>query len=439
MATLCSHNHVLPLVAVLTGSLAGGAPAVQQDPTGTWIGQWEREGSILPVEMTFSWTDSGYAGSFSSAQLRVVGIPFARIRFEDPTLRWDLPGDATMAQFEGTMTGDSLAGRFQDGAAAGTFRATRGIGTDPGVREEEVAFANGSVTLSGTAVYPPGPGPFAGIVFVHGSGAEGRWASRFLANAFARRGVAALIYDKRGVGRSTGDWREADFADLVGDAAAAVEALRSQPRVAPDRVGIHGHSQGGTIVPWVASENPHVAFVVASAGGGTSMAETELYSVGNAVGLRSMDEAERPLAERYVRAIVETAYHGAPRAALEAAYREVQDRAWAFAPPAESDFYWAFSRRIASYDPLAYWRRVAAPAFLAYGEGDERVPPRLSAARITEAYLGARGSRLEVVLFAGADHTYRMPPTPGAGFEWPRTAAGYPDPVIDWVLRVADP
>jgi alpha-beta hydrolase superfamily lysophospholipase len=80
-----------------------------------------------------------------------------------------------------------------------------------------------------------------------------------LANAFARRGIAALIYDKRGVGTSTGQWRDAAFAELVGDASAAVEALRSRPQISPDRVGIHGHSQGGTIAPWVANENPHVS------------------------------------------------------------------------------------------------------------------------------------------------------------------------------------
>jgi alpha-beta hydrolase superfamily lysophospholipase len=133
--------------------------------------------------------------------------------------------------------------------------------------------------LGGTIVFPVGAGPFPGIVFLHGSGAEGRWASRYLAHEFARRGVAALIYDKRGVGRSTGDWRTASFVDLVGDAVAAVEALRSQLRVASDRVGIHGHSQGGTIAPWVASKDQHVAFVVASAAGGGSMADMEILLV----------------------------------------------------------------------------------------------------------------------------------------------------------------
>jgi pimeloyl-ACP methyl ester carboxylesterase len=314
---------------------------------------------------------------------------------------------------------------------------TRGTATEAPLREAEVSFANGSVTLSGTIVSPAGAGPFPGIVFLHGSGAEGRWASRFLAQEFARRGVASLIYDKRGVGRSTGDWRTAGFPELVGDAAAAVEALRSQRYVESGNVGIHGHSQGGTIAPWVASENRHVAFVVGSAPAGTAMAEMEIYSLENSLKVRGLPATERQLAERFVRALVATAYEGAPRSGLDSVWAAVRGHSWAFEPPPASDFYWSFSRRIAGYDPLEFWRRVTVPALLLYGEEDERVPPRRSAARIAEAYLGANGPRLEVMFFPLADHNYRLRQNLAGGFAWPRTAPGYPARLIEWVLRVS--
>jgi dipeptidyl aminopeptidase/acylaminoacyl peptidase len=427
------------LLGLLAGSLSSPARAAQPDPAGTWIGQWERDGSLLDVDVVFTRTDSGYLGRFSSRQLRVVGIPFQQVRYEGSELFWTLVGDATTTTFEGSVQGDALVGRFREGEASGTFRLTRGTASAVPLEEEEITFASGPVTLSGTVIYPVGQRPFPAVVFLHGSGAEGRWASRYLANEFARRGVAALIYDKRGVGRSTGEWQKAGFEELVADASAAVEALRARPRVAPGRVGIHGHSQGGTIAPWVASENPHVSFVVASAAPGLSMAETEIYSVSNVVRAGDMPAAERQLAERYVRAIVATAFAGAPRADLEAVWREARDRPWAFAPPPESDFYWSFSRRIASYDPAAYWRRVSVPSLLVYGQADERVPPRRSAARIAEAYLGSQGSQLQVVLFPDADHTFRLAPSARGGFEWPRTAPGYPDSVISWVLQVTGP
>ncbi len=232
---------------LLSGLLAVstvGLPAAHADPTGTWVGHWEREGSQLPVETILTQTDSGFAGSFSSPQLRVVGIPFRQIRYAAPQLSWELVGDVSTTMFDGAITGDTLAGSFRDADQVGTFRLTRAPHVAPAFAEEAITFASGPVRLSGTVIYPAGAGPFPGVVFVHGSGAEGRWASRYLADAFARQGIASLIYDKRGVGASTGDWKAVGFAELVADASAAIDSLRARPRIAPDQVGIHGHSQG---------------------------------------------------------------------------------------------------------------------------------------------------------------------------------------------------
>jgi pimeloyl-ACP methyl ester carboxylesterase len=429
-------RRTLLLLALAASALPSTAPAQKPDLTGTWAGRWDRDGSALEVEIAFTRADTGYSGSLSAAQLRAVGIPLTRIRYEAPRASWALVGDATTSLFEGALKGDSLSGTIRENGDAGTFRLARQSSAAAAIREEEITFRNGDVTLGGTVVFPAGPGPHPGVVFLHGSGAEGRWGSRYLANTFARQGIAALIYDKRGVGASMGDWRQAGFEDLVGDAVAAVQALRARAGIDSARVGIHGHSQGGTYAPWVAAESPRVAFVIGSAASGVSMADAERYSLANSVGMSGLPEKERALAERYVNAVVATAYEGAPRAALDSAYQAVRGRTWAFELPPESSHYWTFSRRIASYRPLEYWARVTAPALLVYGDRDQRVPPRESAARIADAYFRARGTRLDVRLFAGADHTFRVRPAGTGKFEWPRSAPGYPDAIFEWIRYV---
>jgi dienelactone hydrolase len=428
--------RTLLLLATAVVVLPHHALAQPRDLAGTWAGQWERDGSILEIEIAFTRADSGYSGSLSAAQLRAIGIPLTRIHYEAPRAFWALSGDATTALFEGTLKGDSLSGTVREEGAAATFRLKRQQLTAAPIRDEEITFRNGDVTLSGTVVLPPGPGPHPGIVFLHGSGAEGRWGSRYLANTFAKSGIAALIYDKRGVGASTGDWRQAGFEELVGDAKAAVEALRAHASIDSARVGIHGHSQGGTYAPWVAAESPHVAFVIGSAASGVTMAEAERYSLANSVGMSRLPENERALAERYVNAVVATAYEGAPRAELDSVAAAVRGKPWAFPLPPETSHYWTFSRRIASYRPLDHWSRVAVPVMLVYGELDQRVPARESATRIAEAYSRSRGAQPEVRIYPGADHTFRLRPAGTGKFEWPRSAPGYPDAVIEWVQDV---
>jgi hypothetical protein len=49
--------------------------------------------------------------------------------------------------------------------------------------------------------------------------------------------MAVLGYDKRGVGGSTGDWKNASLDDLAGDVIAAYENLRTRGDIRSDRIG----------------------------------------------------------------------------------------------------------------------------------------------------------------------------------------------------------
>jgi len=423
--------------AILGLSAALGAmPSMAREPLeGTWRGKWVRDGSAADVTMRFSKSARGYEGNFDSETLRIVGIPIERITWSPPDVSWQVGGDETTLSFSGRLRGNAIAGRFKEADASGVFSLARSIAL-PLAKRDEIAFANGEVTLSGTVFVPAGDGPHPGIVFLHGSGAEGRWASNYLAEKFSQRGFAALVFDKRGVGKSGGDWRSAGFEELAGDAAAAVSALASRPYVARGRVGIHGHSQGATLAPLAAARIGNPAFVIASAAGGMPMRDMEIFSVENSIGVRDMTPADAAAAREYVAAIVATAYEGRPREQLMEAWQKVRGKPWAFEPPAETDPYWAFSRKIAAYDAPSLWRQVSAPTLLVYGELDEREPVRESASRIAEAYLGGRGTSLEVIYFPGAGHTFRLA-APAGAFSWPRTVPNYPDALIDWAVRAA--
>ena len=85
-------------------------------------------------------------------------------------------------------------------------------------------------------------------MILHGSGrAAGTHdhpAYRVHANAFVRKGLAVLVYDKRGTGDSGGDFSTAGYKDFVQDALAAVRFLRSREDIDPLRIGLLGSSEG---------------------------------------------------------------------------------------------------------------------------------------------------------------------------------------------------
>ncbi len=119
-------------------------------------------------------------------------------------------------------------------------------------RDEEISFSNGPVSLAGTLTLPEGAGPHPAIVLVHGSNAQTRDGMGPWTRYFAGLGFAVLSFDKRGTGRSAGDWKQADFGILAGDVLSGVRALAARPDIRPrqdrtlgDQSGRLDHAAGG--------------------------------------------------------------------------------------------------------------------------------------------------------------------------------------------------
>lgn len=418
-------------VILLSASLPSAALA---QLAGRWTGYWTRAGDTLPVTMIVRKDTAGqHTATFDSERLRVSGIPFSQVSLQDCcVVGMTLRGDRSTVNFKGQLRGDSLIGVFLEGTSEGFFTFVRAKPSPPTFDERDITFGSGQITLAGTLLLPRTQGRVPAVVFLHGSGGEGRWASRYLASQLAAHGIASLIFDKRGVGGSSGDWRLAGPDDLVADAAAAVARLLDESRIDPKRIGIHGHSQGGTLAPMVAVRSPHVAFVIASAAAGLPPDSVEIFSVRNFALPSATTAADSANAIEYIGELVSVAYHGRPRARLDSLSERLKERPWYFPPPATDNSYWTFSRVFARYDPIEWWRRVRVPVLLVYGADDERVPAAASAVRIRTALSTAGNSQVTVQMHPDADHTFRLPPGPSG---WPVTAPDYVADLLDWLAQ----
>lgn len=168
---------------------------------------------------------------------------------------------------------------------------------------------------------------YPALIFVQGSGAEGRWASAYLADFVARRGIAALIYDKRGVGASTGDWHISTMEDLAGDARAGITLLAQTPGVNWSCIGVYGHSQGGQIAPQIAQADPLVAFVIDADGPVGPQYLQDLFRVGTILA-KKYSGSQLTAAERMYGEFVDVARSGRSHSALRADIADAGDAPW---------------------------------------------------------------------------------------------------------------
>lgn len=286
--------------------------------------------------------------------------------------------------------------------------------------EEQVSFANGKVKLAGSLLIPYGDGPFPVVVFVHGSQGDDRQPYRHYADHFARNGIAALIYDKRGTGSSTGNWRRSGLDPLTGDALAAVEFLKGHPQIDPHSIGIWGLSQGGWIIALAAKEDPEIAFVIGVSAAGTSPGNQEAYRVRNVLEDAGMQGFRLDAAVLWHRVLYVLGHVATkPYFPLPGS---IKDMAGGLAV---SPF----------FNPIPVWQQVRQPVLLIYGESDWIVDPYESPELISAALDHGGNSEYTILLFESADHVIRLTQTgrPSEILREIRFAPGYLQATSDWV------
>ncbi len=152
---------------------------------------------------------------------------------------------------------------------------------------EDVKFTNPKdhTVIAGTLTTPQKEGKFPAVIVKGGStpgnrdgepqnpGADSHKRFLVLADYLTRNGIAVLRCDDRGMGRSSGDFRESTVADLAGDLLAGYEFLASRKDIQSDEIGLIGHSEGGLTVAIAASQNPEIKFIVILAGPGLPLKE----------------------------------------------------------------------------------------------------------------------------------------------------------------------
>jgi hypothetical protein len=145
--------------------------------------------------------------------------------------------------------------------------------------EHDLIFESDGLKLSGTLCLPGPTGQSPGVLLIPGSGQMDRNENspRLQLNAFhdlsgflARSGIASLRYDKRGVGKSEGDYWATGFKDRIQDAFEALGELKQQDTIQPHQVFIIGHSEGAVIAARMASEGANVAGAILLAGSARS-------------------------------------------------------------------------------------------------------------------------------------------------------------------------
>ncbi|MDE6353258.1 MAG: alpha/beta hydrolase, partial [Muribaculaceae bacterium] len=285
-------------------------------------------------------------------------------------------------------------------------------------KTEEVVINNetGGASLAGTLTLPENTDNSTPIVImVTGSGQQNRDEELFehkpfvvIADYLARNGIASVRYDKRGVGKSTGDILNATTADFANDAEAVMNWIRENKQFG--KVGILGHSEGGLIAYMLGSKKDRSDFIVSIAG--PSIQGKDIIAWQNKVALMKSGVPESE-AEKFRNALTKVFEYKLQNPTIDSIEDEKieefypgyksSSRSFNLAMQlksvltAKANNYWMMF--FLGYDPAKDLKSLKIPAFIIYGEKDRQVPPELNSDIAKQLVPNAK-----VVTYPGLNH-----------------------------------
>ena len=280
---------LLKSIVVINFVLFALAGQAQVAPTteliGSWSGKLEFGAISLTLVLNLEQADGYVKASLDSPDQGARNISAFKEFLSDDSVAVKV--ETLNASYRAKLKDGKLDGKFSQNGFTIPVTMTRGV---PEVKRpqnpqppypyetEEVTFRNEAdgATLAGTLTWPVDydkkKKPTV-VLMVTGSGQQNRNEEvmnhqpfLIIADYLARHGIATLRYDDRATAKSVGgDVENATTEDLMRDAAAGVEYLRS--RKAFGKIGILGHSEGGSIA-FMLGARKKTDFIVSLAGPG---------------------------------------------------------------------------------------------------------------------------------------------------------------------------
>lgn len=362
--------------------------------------------------------DGALSATVDTLEQKVNGTLIDRVAFDEGSLTFEIK--AALAKFEGLLIKNEseISGQWTQAGQSFPLAFERGVKSVEGPNrpqepnrpfpytEEYISYDNleAGVTLSGTLTYPASKGPFPVVILIAGSGPIDRdetvWGHKpflVLADYLTRQGIAVLRFDKRGCGKSTGNYDKATTQDFADDVLAGIAYIKARKEVNLNQIGLIGHSEGGIIAPMVAARSKDIEFVVLMAGTGVN-GEEILYEQ-SALIQRAVGAAEDTInRSRKFQEQMFTLVKREPDPQIVAEQlREISKNYNTTLPGTQEKVTLEYLERVASrintdwfryyltFDPSATLKRVRVPVLVLNGELDLQVSSKQNLPVISKA------------------------------------------------------
>lgn len=445
-------------------------PFFGQEIIGSWTGELDIQGTKLPIIFNVKSNETGLTTTMDSPAQGAKDIPVAKTTFEKNELFLDASN--MKIEFKGTLVNDKIEGTFSQGGMGIPLVLSRKKEGETKLNRpqtpkapfdynsEDVTFINpiDLNTLAGTLTTPKNKKNFPVVVLITGSGQQNRDEEIFghksfwvIADDFAKKGIAVLRLDDRGIGGSNkGNNTTPTSQNFATDINAAVNFLALKGY---KNIGLAGHSEGGMIAPMVASQNNKVKFVVSMAGPGIPIEELLQLQSRAVAKLDGASDANLKMNEelnRKLYAVIKNPKSNDLKSEIKTILSEELKKLPKEQLPPESEIEKMLeseAKQISNpwfvyflkFNPDDYWSKLKIPVLALNGSLDSQVTSKENLAGIKSSLEKAKNKSFEIIEFPNLNHPFQEAKT-GAVSEYAEIEQTISPTVLDkmstWILKL---
>jgi len=268
------------------------------------------------------------------------------------------------------------------------------------IEKQELAFTSNHLKLYGTLWKPKNPINI-GLFLVTSSQGNDRSGSNAEAAYFAKLGYTVFNYDKRGTGKSEGNWQSASIEELCSDDKNAIFFFAKTAMLPLSEIGIKGSSQGGIKIPYILAEIPELKFGISISCPGGTLLESDLNHWKNLnveqIGRENINAATKVQKAGYDFLANNLSYKKLNSIATKYANRDWFKYVWIPDENIQKDYKLNFSG-------LPYFKKISQPVLIIQGLSDKIIPE--DSYRIIENALKKSDSKkYEILTFENTTHS----------------------------------
>ena len=432
-----------------------------QDISGSWKGDLEVQGTRLPLIFNIHKDGNGYKSVFDSPMQGAKAISIQKTDFQNNEITFDASNLGIT--YKGKLKGNKIEGNFFQNGMILPLNLERKTNAEPLMNRpqtpkppfdydtEEVNFNNETEgnKLAGTLTTSKSFSKNSPIVvMITGSGPQNRDEELFghkpflvIADNFAKKGIATLRLDDRGIGNSEKGKAGPTTADFAGDISSAVNFLAKRGY---KNVGLLGHSEGGMIAPMVAAKNKKVKFLVLMAAPGTPIDELlvqQNYNGGKLVGMSEKDlqnaKTSNQTIYKFIRDYNGNNYENDVKKFLNENFKDKMGETEINAVGKQTKSNWF--RYFIKFTPDLYLSQIKIPVLALNGSLDFQVPAKENLVAIKKSLTKANNKNFETLEIEGKNHLFQTAKT-GSFSEYGQIEETISPKVLDkmsaWILNL---